>query len=419
MPQASERRHDQPPATKGSAEPALGSRGQASILFTAFEPSGDAHAAPVIRELLRLVPSLKVYAWGGPKMEQAGATLLGRTAEDGAMGLGALKRARSVRREIKRIKQWCREYRVIAHVAVDSPAANWPICKALKKTGARIIHLVAPQVWAWGGWRIKKLRKLTDLVLCLLPNEEQYFNERGVPAKFIGHPVLNHPVDEAAMRDQMHGLPQGAPRIAIFPGSRSQEVKANVRLLVNTFIELQGRHAGAAGVIVAANQNCAKIVRRKIKVFPTGMHMVTGLHEAAIGWCDLALAVSGTITLDITRQRKPMIGVYKKGIIEWLIAKVLIRSYCLLPNVIAEREVVPEFVPHVGGAMPIVKVASRYLLDSKKAANQSEELNRICLRFAGKKPAEEATRLIIKVMRDGILQDEAAAKPKKKQPAHS
>ena len=98
MPQASERRHDQPPATKGSAEPALGSRGQASILFTAFEPSGDAHAAPVIRELLRLVPSLKVYAWGGPKMEQAGATLLGRTAEDGAMGLGALKRARSVRR---------------------------------------------------------------------------------------------------------------------------------------------------------------------------------------------------------------------------------------------------------------------------------------------------------------------------------
>jgi lipid A disaccharide synthetase len=98
----------------------------------------------VIRELLRLVPSLKVYAWGGPKMEQAGATLLGRTAEDGAMGLGALKRARSVRREIKRIKQWCREYRVIAHVAVDSPAANWPICKALKKTGARIIHLVAP-----------------------------------------------------------------------------------------------------------------------------------------------------------------------------------------------------------------------------------------------------------------------------------
>src|SRR5687768_8792221 len=124
-------------------------------------------------------------------MEKAGATILGRTADDGSMGLGALKRARSVSKEIKRIKQWCREYRVIAHVAVDSPAANFPICRAVKKTGARIIHLVAPQMWAWGRWRVGKLRRLTDLVLCLLPHEEQWFNDRGVPAKFIGHPALN------------------------------------------------------------------------------------------------------------------------------------------------------------------------------------------------------------------------------------
>jgi lipid-A-disaccharide synthase len=390
-----------------TADPSgAGHRGQASVLFTAFEPSGDAHAAPVIAELLRRVPMLKVYAWGGPRMEKAGATILGRTAEDGAMGLGSFKRIREVKREIRRIKQWAREYRVIAHVAVDSPAANFPVCRTVKKTGARIIHLVAPQMWAWGRWRVGKLRKLTDLVLCLLPHEEQWFNDRGVPAKFIGHPALNRPVEtDETVREQMHGLPQGAPRIAIFPGSRSQEVKANIRLLVNAFIELQGRHAGMAGVIVAANQNLAKVVRKKIKVFPSGMHMVTGQADAAIGWCDLALAVSGTITLDITRQRKPMIGVYRTGLLSWLTAKLLVRGYYLLPNVVADREVVPEFVPHLGGCMPIVKVASRILLDSKKAANQSEELNRICLRFAGKKPAEEATRLIIKVMRDGMLQE--------------
>jgi lipid-A-disaccharide synthase len=400
-----------PPATSAEAKPPaepLHHRGAPSILFTAFEPSGDAHAAPLIKELLTRVPSLKIYAWGGPLMEQAGATILGRTADDGAMGFGAVRRARSVRKEIKRIKQWSRQYRVLAHVAVDSPAANFPICKVMQKTGARIVHLVAPQLWAWGRWRIGKLRRLTNLVLCLLPFEEQWFNDRGVPAKFIGHPVMNRPFDQKELADHMHGLPQGAPRVAIFPGSRSQEVRANIRLLVNVYTELQGRHAGMTGVIVAANPELAKIVRKKIKVFPSGMHMTTaqasGGTDAAIAWCDLALAVSGTITLDIARQRKPMVGVYKSGLITWLGAKLLVRSYVLLPNIIADREIVPEFAPHIGGAMPIVKAASRYILDSKNAANQAEELNRVCLRFANKKPAEEAARLIIKILKDGMVE---------------
>jgi lipid-A-disaccharide synthase len=389
---------------KSASNDSSAMRGQAAILFTAFEPSGDSHAAPVIAQLRQEAPHLKVYAWGGPKMEAAGATILGRTAEDGAMGLGALKRAREVRREVKRIKQWIREYRVLAVVVVDSPAANFPIAKAVKKTGARVIHLVAPQLWAWGKWRLGKLRNCTDLVLCLLPFEEQWFNDRKVPAKFIGHPTVNRPLDEEELKQSMHGLPQGTPRIAVFPGSRSHEVKANIRLLANAYTELKGRFGGVTGIIAAANPNIAKLVRKKIKVFPSGMHTVTGMPDTVIAWCDIALAVSGTITLDIARQRKPMVGVYKTGIISWLGSKVLLKTpFCLLPNRIAEREIVPEFVPHIGGAMPIVKWAGKYLLDSKNAAIQSEELGRVMTRFANKKPAEEATRLILKVIKDGSV----------------
>jgi lipid-A-disaccharide synthase len=322
------------------------------------------------------------------------------------MGISALKRAGAVAREVRRIKQWARQYRVLAHVAVDSPAANFPIAKAIQKTGARIIHLAAPQLWAWGRWRLGKLRRLTNLVLCLLPFEEQWFNDRKIPAKFIGHPVINRPIDMDELREHMHGLPSGAPRIAIFPGSRIQEAKANTRLLTDVFNELQARHSGTAGVIVAASPAIAKLVRKKVKVFPTGLHMVTGHPEAAIAWCDLALAVSGTISLEIARHRKPMIGVYKTSVPMWLLSKVILRTPLrLLPNIIADREIVPEFVPHVGGATPIVRIATRYLLDSKNAANQSEELNRVCMRFANKKPAEEAARLIIQVIKDGMLQE--------------
>lgn len=370
-----------------------------AILFTAFEPSGDALGAPVIRRLLRNNPKLKIYAWGGPLMEQAGAKVLQQTVEAGAMGLSALRRAREVRQEVKRIKQWASEHRVVAHIPVDSPAANFPITKVMRKAGARVIHLAAPQLWAWGRWRLGKLRRRTDLVLCLLPFEEQWFNERRIPAKFIGHPAINRRIDLSQLRERMHGLPRGAPRVVIFPGSRAQEVRANTRLLVSVYNELQGRHSGMGGVIVAANPKLARLIRRRINVFPVGLHMVTGTTDAAIAWCDLALAVSGTITLDITVQRKAMIGVYKTGILSWLLAKLILRTpFRLLPNIIAEREIVPEFVPYVGGPDAIVKQATRYLSDSKNAAVMSEELHRVCLRFANRNPAEEAAKLIAKVI---------------------
>ncbi|MHC4211497.1 MAG: lipid-A-disaccharide synthase [Planctomycetota bacterium] len=371
------------------------------ILFTAFEPSGDALAAPVIEALAGRPEELEVHACGGPRMEAAGATLLERTADGGSMGLSALGRGLAVRRQIGRIRSWAVNRRVVAHVAVDSPAANFPIAKAMRAGGAQVVHLVAPQIWAWARWRIRKLRRLTSLVLCVLPFEEQWFNERGVPARFIGHPAINREIDLAGLREQMHGLPQGAPRLAIFPGSRGHEVRANVRHLVDVYAELQGRHAGMCGVIVAANPALAGIIRRRNSVFPTGLHMITGTTDAVIAWCDLALAVSGTVTLDITAHRKPMVGVYKTGLASWLLARLLIRSpHRLLPNIIAEREIVPEFVPYLGGPARIVRQVSRILLDSKRGAVQAEELHRVCLRFANHDPAAEAARAIVELVRE-------------------
>ena len=373
-----------------------------AVLFTAFEPSGDNLAAPVIRELLDKHPTLTVYAWGGPKMKEAGATLVEQTVGDAAMGLGALKKAGQVRREVRRIKRWVKQYRVLAHVPVDSPAANFPICKIIRPTGARIIHLVAPQVWAWAPWRIRKLRRLTDLVLCVLPFEEQYFNDRKVTARFIGHPRINRGVDKDTIMEAMHGLPSGAPRIALLPGSRPHEVKANLKLLLNAYTELQGRHHGAVGVIAAANEEIGQIVRDRIKVFPTGLHMTVVDIDVPVMWSDICLAVSGTVTLDITRHRKSMIGVYKTGFISVLLAKLILRTrYRLLPNIIADREIVPEFVPYSGGCLPIVKEATRIIQDSKISAIQREEMTRILQRYQNKKPAEESARYILRMITTG------------------
>ncbi|MCZ6834221.1 MAG: hypothetical protein O7G85_00460 [Planctomycetota bacterium] len=390
---------EQDPKPGGAAK-----KGRAAILFTAFEPSGDALAAPIITELLKKVPGLKIYAWGGPLMEAAGATMVERTCEGSAMGLSALSKVFAVRKQVSRIKRWMKEYRILAHVPVDSPAANFPICKIMRKKGVRIIHLVAPQIWAWGRWRLRKLRKNTDLVLCVLPFEEQWFGDRGVPARFIGHPAINRSIDPEQLREHTHGLPQGSPRLAIFPGSRPQEVKMNLPLILKVYLELQGRYSGLSGLIVAADEEIAKIVHKKVKVFPTGLSMIRGMHEEAICWADMSIAVSGTITMHIARQRKAMVGIYKTDVLTWILGKLFLRTkFILLPNIIADREIVPEFAPYIGGPGPIIRSLSEFFSDSKNVANQSEELQRVCYRFANKRPAEEATTLIIRIIKTGHM----------------
>jgi lipid-A-disaccharide synthase len=384
-----------------------GRRGRA-VLFTAFEPSGDAHAAPVIAELKRRDPNLIVYAWGGPKMEAAGATIISSTCDDGAMGLEGFKKVFSVRQEIQKLKRWATQHRVLVHVPVDSPAANFPICLHLKSKGVRVAHLVAPQIWAWGRWRLKKLRRATDVLMCLLPFEEAWFRERRIPAKFIGHPVVNRELDTAAIAERQKTLPQGSPRILLLPGSRSGEVRANLALLVRSYIELADRNRGTAGLIVAANERLAKLVRGTLGEMPIGLHMIVGDIDAAIHWADLALTVSGTVSLDLTRQHRPMVGVYRTGLLSYFGAKFMLKTpYRLLPNVIASREIVPEFVPAPPWISPksIVEAATRFLKDSKNMAIASEELRRVALRFHGRTPDASAADIVLRLLDGRPIED--------------
>lgn len=382
-----------------------------AVLFTAFEPSGDAHAAPVIRRLRELMPDVAIYAWGGPKMQEAGATLLDETVAGAAMGLNGIRRAWKVRGWVRDIKRWSRQYRVLAHVAVDSPAANWPICKTLRSQGSRVIHLVAPQLWAWGGWRIGKLRRNTDHVLCLLPFEQTWFRERNVRATFVGHPRMGRELDEADLAERVAALPHGAPRVAMLPGSRAHEVAANVRAMANIFTELKGRHGGMTGIIAAATPELAEIVQAKVPVFPTGLHMVVQSADSAIAWADLCIAVSGTVTLDITRQAKPMIGMYRTSFFSALLAKFILRTpYRLLPNVAAGREIVPEFVPYAGSSAKIVDAASYLLADSKRLAQQSAALEQLARLFEGRDAAELSAQAIVELI-EGEAGSNKATRP--------
>ena len=373
------------------------------VLFTAFEPSGDAHAAPVAEAIRRMAPGVSVVAWGGPKLQAAGASVIERSADDGAMGLSAISRVGVVRRHAAAIDRWSREHRVGVHVPVDSPAANFPVARRLRRRGVRICHLVAPQLWAWGPWRLGKLRRCTDGVLCLLPFEEAWFRSRGVPARFIGHPVINRPIDGGAVQARAAEFPPGSPRILLLPGSRSSEVRRNLPLLMRALSELQSRRRGLAALLVAANAELLSLVRGMLGTsVPTGLHLVEGDLDAAIAWSDLALCVSGTVSLDLTRHARPMVGVYKVSLVSWLGAKLLLTTpHRLLPNILAGERIVPEFVPHAGGAEPVFQAADELLSDQARMKAAHAGLKRVLQPFQGHRPAEEAARAILRLLGGG------------------
>ena len=376
------------------------------ILFTAFEPSGDAHAAPLIAALKEKAPDLRIFAWGGPKMEAAGAEMMGQTCDDGAMGLGGFAAAMAVHKKIREIRRWAAGVPLVAHIPVDSPAANFPICKTMRKRGVRVIHLVGPQLWAWGGWRVRKLRRLTDMVMCLLPFEEEWFRSRGVPATFVGHPVMNKDIDEDRLDQEASSFPHGAPRILLLPGSRSGEVNSNLGLLVRTFVDLRNRNSRTEGVIVASNDAMAKKIRQKLTPMPSGLHLTAGDIEPAIHWADLAVTVSGTVSLDLTRQSTPMVGIYRVGLISWLGSKLLLRTpYRLLPNIVANEEVVPEFVPYLGlrGSGPIMQAAYGLVSDKRALARVEKSLQHVASKFDDHDTDDEASDVVLKVL--GRLDD--------------
>lgn len=352
-----------------------------------------------------MAPEVRILAWGGPRMRGAGAEVVRDTCDNAAMGLpGARKIWRHVRLHSE-FKTWLASQRIDLHVPVDSPAVNTPMCKATKSRGVRVVHLVAPQMWAWASWRVHRLRRLTDRALCLLPFEPEWFAARGVSAEFIGHPLFDETLDGAALdgRALRLGLSQGSPRIALMPGSRQGELKANFPVMLEAFRALRRARPSLVGVVAATTQETSAALRAmaaKTGGWPEGLKSAAGEIAAVIRWCDIAIAVSGTVTLHIARQRRPMIVVYAMPrLTGWVARHVIVKApYVALPNVIAGREIVPELFPYTGGPGRLVETAQALLDDEAARSAQRAALDRLCSMYDNRNAGDAAARAILKAV---------------------
>ena len=349
----------------------------------------------MIAHIRNRYPDLDIVAWGGPRMAAAGATLMASTAEDGGMGLGGLARARMLYRERAAMKRWMADRRLLLHVGVDSPSANVRLAPVSKAAGAHYVQFVAPQYWAWAPWRLRKFKRLASEVLCILPFEEKWFTERGMKARFVGHPVVNVPLDQERITAERAalGLPDGQPRVVILPGSRTAEIRSNMILLTEIHAGLVRRYPGLAAVIVAAKPELVPLIRETLGgTLPENVSVIQqeGL-QGSLDWAEFALCTSGTISLDLARQRVPMVGVYHLDWVSMAGSKVMIKTeHRLLPNIIATRRIVPEFVPYRGSHEPILQIAAEILGSKERLARMGEALGAVIETFGSHDPGAEA-----------------------------
>ena len=372
------------------------------IFLSAAEPSGDAYCAGLIAALKQKDDDIEFVGVGGPKMEHAGCELLENTVDRAAMIYKAFGHVGYYYAVIRRIRRFLKSNRIDLVVVCDSPSFNFHIAKAAKKVGTRTLFYVAPQLWAWAGWRIRKLRGYCDRLCCILPFEEQWFHRRGINVTFVGHPLLdNLPGDELInCKKTYDNFDPQTVKVALMPGSRRAEIESIWPAMQQIAIRLKQKYSGAAFVTVASNaQRRQYLQEAQIAGFEC-QYSIDSVRDTAAA-CDFTVVTSGSATLQVAAAGCPMVILYQSSKILWhLLGRRLVRTeYLSLVNILAGRELVPEYIPYFTSIEPIVQDVTRLLDNKDTLAQTSSKLIALTEPLAKKKAREEVANIVLTMLR--------------------
>jgi lipid-A-disaccharide synthase len=311
------------------------------ILFVAGEASGDLHAGGVARALVEIGAPFKLTGIGGDRMRDAGVELVAHVEKLAVMGfVEVLKHVPLHYRLANELRRRIRSGSVAVVVLIDYPGFNMKIAAAAKDAGVPVLYYITPQVWAWGAKRLPELARTITKAAVILPFEETLLRQHGIDATFVGHPLLDRArtlPDRAAARAAL-GVGPDEKLLALFPGSRGQEIARHLDPFVETARELQ-RRIPSLKVIVSAAPHVSIPAERC--PFP----LVHSASFTVLRAADAAMCKSGTTTLEAAVAGCPLVVAYRTSAVTYAAARRLVRiPYIGLVNVVAGREVAPEFV---------------------------------------------------------------------------
>ena len=370
-----------------------------TIYFVAGEVSADNHAAALMRSLRELDGELKFVGRGGPQMQEiAGEQFKNWIGEAAVLGLWeVLRKYGYFREQFHETLREIRESKPDAVIVIDYPGFNLRLARALRKQAPRqkIIYYISPQVWAWNRGRIKRMAHVIDLVLCIFPFEVDSYNQAGLRALFVGHPMIER------LQGRKIDTQRDPNLIGLFPGSRSREVRKIFPVMLETARELRKHNRNLRFEVAAASEQLA----REMKPAVAGLDQ--SQDQAAIqikvdgtpvimqrAW--VGIVTSGSATLEAAYFRLPFVLIYKVAWPTYLAARLVVSvKYLGMPNLLADKEVVPEFIQHRAKPDAFVKAMQPLIENANERERMISQFDVIIAKLGDSGASERAARAII------------------------
>jgi lipid-A-disaccharide synthase len=372
------------------------------IFLCAGEPSGDLHGANLIRALRRQYPDVECVGFGGERMAEAGCQLLYPLCRLAVMWfLRVLANAHVFLHLLSRADRYFRHRRPDAVVLIDYPGFNWWLARRAHFHGIPVFYFVPPQLWAWAGWRVGKMRRYVDHVLCSLPFEKPWYEARGVTAHHVGHPYFDElpaqrlDTDFVARQQATPG-----PVIGLLPGSRTQEVERNWPTLLRAAEQIHAARPDVRFLVACFRDGHRQMVAPSLREAGLPAEALVGHTPEVIALAHSCVAVSGSVGLELLYRQKPTVVVYRVGRLMWHVGHLLATcKYISLVNLLADRELFPEFPSYRCEAEAVAGHVLHWLNDPAAYQERCGELAELCRSVAEPGACERTARYVLGVLR--------------------
>jgi lipid-A-disaccharide synthase len=369
------------------------------IFISAGEPSGDLHGANLVRALQRLRPDVECVGFGGERMEAAGCRLLYPLCRLAVMWfLRVLANSPVFLKLLSRADRYFRHQKPDAVVLIDYPGFHWWLARRAHFHGIPVFYFVPPQLWGWAGWRVEKMRRWVDHVLCALPFEEAWYRQRGVAARYVGHPYFDELPNQVLDADFIAGQrARSGTIIAVLPGSRNQEIDNNLSTLVRSAVSIHAAKPEVRFLVACFKDSQRKTVveyLRRRPELPIEVHV--GRTPEIIHLAQACVAVSGSVSLELLYQGIPSVMLYRISPLDMRVCRFFKTSqYITLVNMLAGKELFPEFLTDRCEAAAISRHVVRWLEDEKEWQAVREELKELRQRVAAPGACRRAAEFVL------------------------
>ncbi len=347
-------------------------------MLVAGESSGDHHAANLFLELKKRQPKVQGIGMGGKKMAQAGIEIHYDSSNIGVIGVvEVIKRYGEIKHALNEMKQLLLDQRPDLLICVDYKEFNFKLAGFAKKHGIKVLFYVSPQIWAWRPGRVVKYGKVIDMMAVIFPFEVPFYEKENVPVRYVGHPSVDKVRAQRSIEEDLtlFDLKADAPIIGILPGSRTDEINRMLPIMLKAAEIIQQAKPNVQFVLPQADSVSDELLLNSFQHSAIKVHAVNNQFYDVVQCCDAVMTVSGTATLEIALLEVPMLVAYKLSFITYLLARVLVDvEFIGLPNIIAGRSVVQEFIQKEASAINLANEIVHILDDQAYTENIKEGL---------------------------------------------